>query len=52
MEFPKVGECNPLGILCTHQAIQMAEDLIKQNLKDTDQTKMVEDYLEKVGAIQ
>jgi F-type H+-transporting ATPase subunit b len=34
------------------QAVQMAEDLIKQNLKDTDQTKMVEDYLEKVGAIQ
>jgi F-type H+-transporting ATPase subunit b len=34
------------------QAVRMAEDLIKQNLKDTDQTKMVEDYLEKVGAIQ
>ncbi len=34
------------------QAVQMAEDLIKQNLKETDQTKMVEDYLEKVGAIQ
>lgn len=34
------------------QAVQMAEDLIKQNLKDADQTKMVEDYLEKVGAIQ
>lgn len=34
------------------QAVQMAEDLIKQNLKEADQTKMVEDYLEKVGAIQ
>lgn len=34
------------------QAVQMAEDLIKQNLKAADQTKMVEDYLEKVGAIQ
>jgi F-type H+-transporting ATPase subunit b len=34
------------------QAVQMAEELIKQNLKEADQTKMVEDYLEKVGAIQ
>jgi len=34
------------------QAVKMAEDLIKQNLKEADQTKMVEDYLEKVGAIQ
>ena len=34
------------------QAVQMAEDLIKQNLKKDDQAKMVEDYLEKVGAIQ
>ena len=34
------------------QAVQMAEDLIKQNLKKADQTRMVEDYLEKVGAIQ
>jgi F-type H+-transporting ATPase subunit b len=36
----------------TEQAVQMAEDLIKQNLKDADQAKMVETYLEKVGAIQ
>ena len=36
----------------TEQAVQMAEELIKQNLKKDDQTKMVEDYLEKVGAIQ
>lgn len=34
------------------QAVRMAEGLIKQNLKDADQIKMVEDYLEKVGAIQ
>ena len=34
------------------QAVQMAEDLIKKNLKDADQAKMVENYLEKVGAIQ
>ena len=34
------------------QAVEMAEELIKQNLKDADQNKMVEDYLEKVGAIQ
>ena len=34
------------------QAVKMAEDLLKQNLKDADQNKMVEDYLEKVGAIQ
>jgi F-type H+-transporting ATPase subunit b len=34
------------------QAVQMAEDLIKQNLQEADQVKMVEDYLEKVGAIQ
>ncbi|MFO7605343.1 MAG: ATP synthase F0 subunit B [Desulfurivibrionaceae bacterium] len=34
------------------QAVQMAENLLKQNLKEADQTKMVEDYLEKVGALQ
>ena len=34
------------------QAVQMAEELIQQNLKDADQTKMVENYLEKVGALQ
>jgi F-type H+-transporting ATPase subunit b len=34
------------------QAVQMAEDLIKENLKDADQAKMVENYLDKVGAIQ
>ena len=34
------------------QAVEMATELIKKNLKDSDQNKMVEDYLEKVGAIQ
>ena len=34
------------------QAVEMAAELIKKNLKDSDQNKMVEDYLEKVGAIQ
>jgi len=34
------------------QAVAMAEGLIKQNLQDTDQNRMVEDYLDKVGAIQ
>lgn len=34
------------------QAAQMAENLIRQNLKDSDQNKMVEEYLEKVGALQ
>lgn len=34
------------------QAVRMAEDLIKQNLKEADQARMVEDYLERVGAIQ
>ncbi|MBU0480336.1 MAG: ATP synthase F0 subunit B [Proteobacteria bacterium] len=34
------------------QAILMAEELIKQNLQAADQNKLVEDYLDKVGAIQ
>ncbi|MDF1577100.1 MAG: ATP synthase F0 subunit B [Desulfurivibrionaceae bacterium] len=34
------------------QAVRMAEDLLKQNLKETDQAVLVEDYLEKVGALQ
>jgi F-type H+-transporting ATPase subunit b len=34
------------------QAVAMAEALIKQNLQDTDQNRMVETYLDKVGAIQ
>ena len=34
------------------QAVAMAGELIKQNLQDGDQTRMVETYLDKVGAIQ
>lgn len=34
------------------QAVVMAAELIKKNLQDTDQNRMVEDYLDKVGAIQ
>ncbi len=35
-----------------NQAILMAEELVKKNLQPGDQDKLVEDYLEKVGAIQ
>ena len=34
------------------QAVKLAEELIKKNLQDADQKRMVEDYLDKVGAIQ
>ncbi len=34
------------------QAAAMAEELIKKNLTVTDQVKIVEDYLSKVGAVQ
>lgn len=34
------------------QAVAMAEGLLKQNLQDADQNRLVEDYLDKVGAIQ
>lgn len=34
------------------QAVAMAAELIKQNLQEADQNRMVEDYLDKVGAIQ
>ena len=34
------------------QAVQVAEELIRKNLKSADQNKMVEDYLDKVGSIQ
>lgn len=35
-----------------NQAVMMAEELIKKNLQQDDQVKLIEDYLEKVGAIQ
>ncbi len=34
------------------QAAAMAEELIKKNLTPDDQVKIIEDYLEKVGAVQ
>lgn len=33
------------------QAVAMAEELIKKNLQEADQTKLVADYLAKVGAL-
>ena len=34
------------------QAVMMAEEIIKKNLKSDDQTKLVEGYLDKVGGVQ
>jgi len=34
------------------EAAKMAEALIRQNLQEDDQNKIVEDYLDKVGALQ
>ena len=36
----------------TEQAAVMAEELIVKNLKADDQVKIIEDYLDKVGAVQ
>jgi F-type H+-transporting ATPase subunit b len=35
-----------------NQAVLMAEELIKKNLRRDDQVKLIEDYLEKVGTVQ
>ena len=35
-----------------NQAVVMAEELIRKNLQETDQVKLIEDYLAKVGAVQ
>jgi F-type H+-transporting ATPase subunit b len=35
-----------------NQAVMMAEELIKKNLRQDDQVKLIEDYLEKVGTVQ
>jgi F-type H+-transporting ATPase subunit b len=35
-----------------NQAVLMAEELIKKNLQQDDQVKLIEDYLEKVGTVQ
>jgi F-type H+-transporting ATPase subunit b len=34
------------------QAVMMAEELIRKNLQETDQVKLIEDYLAKVGTVQ
>jgi F-type H+-transporting ATPase subunit b len=34
------------------QAVVMAEELIRKNLQETDQVKLIEDYLAKVGTVQ
>ncbi len=34
------------------QAVIMAEELIKKNMREDDQVKLINDYLEKVGKIQ
>jgi F-type H+-transporting ATPase subunit b len=36
----------------TEQAALMAEEIIKKNLQDADQDKLVEDYLTKVGGLK
>ena len=35
-----------------NQAVMMAEELIRKNLEETDQVKLIEDYLAKVGTVQ
>ena len=35
-----------------NQAVIMAEELIRKNLQETDQVKLIEDYLAKVGTVQ
>lgn len=35
-----------------NQAVVMAEELIRKNLQDADQVKLIEDYLAKVGTVQ
>jgi F-type H+-transporting ATPase subunit b len=35
-----------------NQAVGMAEELIRKNLHDSDQVKIIEDYLAKVGTVQ
>lgn len=35
-----------------NQAVLMAEELIKKNLQEADQVKLIEEYLAKVGSIQ
>lgn len=41
-----------LKVSVTEQAAEMAEELIVKNLTSDDQVKIIEDYLDKVGAVQ
>jgi F-type H+-transporting ATPase subunit b len=41
-----------LKVEVTEQAALMAEEIIKKNLQDADQEKLVEDYLTKVGGLK
>ena len=41
-----------LKVEVTEQAAVMAEELIVKNLTSDDQVKIIEDYLDKVGAVQ
>lgn len=41
-----------LKVEVTEQAAAMAEEIIKKNLQPTDQEKLVEDYLSKVGGLK
>jgi F0F1-type ATP synthase membrane subunit b/b' len=34
------------------QAVVMAEELIRKNLQEADQVKLIESYLAKVGTVQ
>ncbi|MCF8055691.1 MAG: ATP synthase F0 subunit B [Desulfocapsa sp.] len=46
------GAKRSLKVNATEQAAVMAEELIVQNLTSDDQVKIIEDYLDKVGAVQ
>jgi len=35
-----------------NQAVVLAEEMIRKNLQETDQVKLIEDYLAKVGTVQ
>lgn len=41
-----------LRVEVAEQAVQMAEELCKKNLQESDQNKLIEDYLEKVGGLK
>lgn len=41
-----------LRVEVAEQAVLMAEELCKKNLQESDQNKLIEDYLEKVGGLK